>query len=241
MYDIDIPDNDPNLDQNEEWFVLRTAAGEECLRIHDYSRIYEIPGLYEEVITRRLKCQSPQVVCGMLMQGLSQAGEEERPLSILELGAGNGIVGECLRNQVPTCSLVGMDIIPQAREAAFRDRPGVYADYHVLDLTSLDPEQKRQLQSRRFNVLLTVGSLGFDDIPIQAFSQALELLEPQAWLAFNIKETFLEDTDSSGFRETVQSMVGQDLDFLQSRQYCHRYSLFGTPLYYRAIVGRIRT
>jgi trans-aconitate methyltransferase len=240
MFDIEIPERDPSLDQNEEWFVLRTAAGEERLRIHDYSRIYEVPGLYEELIYRRLKCQSPQVVCGMLVQGLRQAGEEDRPLSILELGAGNGIVGECLRNQVSACSLVGMDIIPQAREAARRDRPDVYADYHVLDLTRLDPGQKRDLQSRRFNVLLTVGSLGFDDIPIQAFSRALELLEPQAWLAFNIKETYLEDTDTTGFRETVQSMIGQELDFLQSRQYCHRYSLSGTPLYYRAIVGRIR-
>ena len=241
MFEIDIPEKDPNLDQDEEWFVLRTAAREERLRIHDYDRIYEIPGLYEEIIYRRLKCQSHQVVCSMLMEGLRQAGEESRPLSVLELGAGNGVAGECLRSQLPCCSLVGMDIIPQARDAALRDRPGTYSDYHILDLTQLRPDQESRLRSGKFNALVTVGSLGFGDIPTQAFARALDLLEPHSWLAFNIKESFLEDTDRSGFREILKSMTGQDLEFLQTRKYCHRYSLSGSPIHYRAFSGRIRS
>jgi hypothetical protein len=36
-------------------------------------------------------------------------------------------------------SVVGVDIIPEAQEAADRDRPGVYEDYYVVDLTRMQP------------------------------------------------------------------------------------------------------
>ena len=241
VFEINVVDIETTLDQHEEWFVLRTDRGEERLRIHDYERIYEIQGLYEEVVYRRLQCQSHRVVCSLLLDALRQAGEEKRSLSVLELGAGNGVAGECLRSQLPSCSLVGVDIIPQAREAAVRDRPGLYCDYHVSDFAELPAEVEAQLRSRQFNGLLTVGSLGFDDIPVESFTRALELLEPESWLAFNIKASFLEDADKSGFRKALRSMIGQDLEFLQTRQYRHRFSLSGRPLYYRAVAGRIRS
>ena len=55
---------------------------------------------------------------------------------MLDLGAGNGMVGEALREHGFE-EITGVDITPEAGEAAERDRPGVYADYHVCDL--LDP------------------------------------------------------------------------------------------------------
>ncbi len=44
---------------------------------------------------------------------------------------------------------VGVDILPEASTAAERDRPGLYADYLVTDLTALDAEDSRRLAGHR--------------------------------------------------------------------------------------------
>ena len=90
-------------------------------------------------------------------------------------------------------TIVGVDIIEEAAEAAERDRPGVYDDYVVVDLTDRRADDPRDaLGARGFNCLTTVAALGFGDIPPEAFATAFNLVEPTAaWVAFNIKERFL--------------------------------------------------
>ena len=48
-------------------------------------------------------------------------------LAVLDVGAGNGMVGEQLKCSGVKRSLV--DIIQEAKQAALRDRPGIYKEY----------------------------------------------------------------------------------------------------------------
>lgn len=58
------------------------------------------------------------------------------------MGAGNGIVAEELVN-LGLDDVIGVDIIEEAKQAAFRDRPEVYSDYIFDDLTLPDQTTQR--------------------------------------------------------------------------------------------------
>lgn len=237
-YEIKFPETECRLDQDEESIVIVSKNRCEEIKLHDYERFYSIPGLYEEVIYRRLKCASPRVVCCMLKEEMQKQRERTAKLRALDFGAGNGIVGECLEEEIGCEVLVGVDIIPEAMKATHRDRPGLYDEYYIMDLNGLDELHERQLKSWEFNALITVSALGYDDIPTRAFINAFNLLDNGAWIAFNIKDRFLSENDDSGFRETLDAMMGDSLSVLQIKSYRHRLSLSGEPLQYYAIVGR---
>ena len=88
--------------------------------------------------------------------------------------------------------IVGADIIEAAAEATERDRPGVYADYRVVDMTRLNQSDRKGFEGYEFNCLTCVAALGFGDIPTEAFANAFNLIEPDGWIAFNIKSSFLD-------------------------------------------------
>ena len=120
-----------------------------------------------------------------------------------------------------------------------RDRPEVYADYHVTDLTDLPEATEQQLLQVNANCLTTVAALGFGDIPPLAFAKALELIETPGWLAFNLKEDFLREKDSSGFSQLIRKLNREQ--FIQTysyRRYKHRISIAGEPLYYVAVIAK---
>jgi hypothetical protein len=138
--------------------------------------------------------------------------------------------------------VVGADIIPEAARATERDRPGVYDDYLVVDLTSLDDEVRRDLESRRLNVLTSVAALGFGDIPPAAFATAYDLLATEGWLAFCIKEDFLEDGVGSGFARLIRELADRGMVEIRAQErYRHRRSSSGEPLYYVALVASKRS
>lgn len=238
-FEIFIPDCSSGLDQNEEWIQVTTCNGEEKIRLHEYGRFYEIQGLYDHLY-QRLRCQSPRVVCGALKEEIQKANKNPLTFRVLDFGAGNGQVGERLSRDIGCEALVGLDILPQAKEAAHRERPGVYDDYFVTDLANPTEKDKKALSKWRFNALVTVAALGFGDIGTRAFCNAINLVEEGGWVAFNIKERFLSDGDDSGFNEVLSSTMADGLDIVHSRRYRHRDSLAGEPLYYYVIVGRKR-
>jgi predicted TPR repeat methyltransferase len=233
---INFPKNADHLDQDEEWILLTSKDNQKKIRLHDYDEIYAIPGLYEEVVYTRLKCDSPRVICSMLKKDLET--EDPEALRVLDFGAGNGMVGECLKKRIGCEALVGIDIIPEAVSATFRDRPGLYDDYYVMDLCDIGRAEEDLLTKWNFNTLVTVAALGYGDIPSRAFVNAFNLLEDGAWIAFNIKDRFLTEEDGSGFKETLDNMFEDSLQILQSERYCHRLSMSGNPLHYVAVVGR---
>lgn len=234
---VDFPETDDTPEQDEEWCWV-SIRHRKKIRFHDYNKIYTIPGLYEHIFYEKLKCNSPEVVCGQFEEAIKQDGFDPAKLHVLDVGAGNGMVGERLQ-QMGAKALVGIDIIEEAKLAAERDRPHVYQDYFAEDLTNLSPEAFEKLDSEPFNCLATVAALGFGDIPPAAFTQAFNFIESPGWCAFNIKDSFMNDNDTSGFCGLIQKMNKEGvIDIRGQRRYSHRVSIDGTPLHYIAIAAK---
>ncbi|HUU40891.1 MAG TPA: class I SAM-dependent methyltransferase [Desulfatiglandales bacterium] len=236
-FNIQFPENSDHLEQDEEYFLLEYKGERKNLRCHDYSEIYSVPGLYEHLFYEKLKCNSPETVCAMLEHEVKQSSDDVSELTVLDVGAGNGMVGEKL-SEIGVETVVGLDIIEEAAKATARDRQGVYDAYYVADLTDLPDPIREELLEKDFNCLTTVATLGFGDIPPAAFSEAYNLISTPGWIAFNIKDEFLNEANSTGFSGMVKQMIASDVLKLRSqKRYCHRLSLSGDPLYYLAIVG----
>ncbi len=174
---------------------------------------------------------------------MAETGVDPGTIDALDIGAGNGMVAEELVNR-GIRSVVGVDIIEEAAEAAERDRPDVYDDYHVADLTDLPPALARSMQERGFTCMTTAAALGFGDIPPLAFAIALNLLADDAWVAFTIKDRFLDgnaDEEESGFSTLVNRLCDEGrLEVLAKRRYRHRMAVDGRELHYVAVVARRR-
>jgi SAM-dependent methyltransferase len=226
------------LCQDEVYFYLMEGDSKEKIRLHDYDRIFEVPGLYEQVVCERLKCQSPATVVDVLRYSVSQCQQELNELRVLDLGAGNGMVGEELKKQ-GVSRLIGVDIIPEAQAATERDRPGVYDAYYVMDFCSLSADERDALKLWSVDCLISVAALGFGDIPGKAFLEAFNMVGKDGFVAFNIKETFLDRSDDSGFSQLVRELIFSEyLDLYHLQRYRHRFSIEGEPLYYFALGGK---
>jgi SAM-dependent methyltransferase len=228
-------------DQDEEWCEVRHEGEVKRIRFHDYAEVFSIPGLYERLFYDELECDSPRTVCSLLDGALRDSDVPAAELSVLDLGAGNGMVGEELA-QLGADTIVGVDIIEEAAAATARDRPGVYDDYRVLDLTDVDEADRRELRDHGFNCLTTVAALGFGDIPPEAFATAYELVEEDGWVAFNIKEDFVTPGgDSTGFSEVIRGGLADGaLELAADHRYQHRLAADGEPIHYVAMVARKR-
>jgi SAM-dependent methyltransferase len=236
-FEILLPEVDLKLDQDEEWCEVLAGGERRRIRFHDYHEIYSIPGLYERLFYDTLKCSSPRVIRNQLAEVLAKRGTEPSELRVLDVGAGNGIVGEELR-ELGAGAVFGIDIIEEAAAAAHRDRPGVYDRYLVADLTDLAPDQRDTLADADINTLTTVAALGFDDIPPRAFASAYNIISAPGLVAFTIKEDFVASRDLSGFSELIGRMFAEKIiQPLAEQRYGHRLSVRGEPLYYLGFVA----
>ena len=230
------PVESSSLDQNEVYFFLDELGKEKKFRFHDYHEIYSRAGLYEQIFYDRLKCSSPRKIGENLKNALDANQQPLTEMRVMDLGAGNGIMGEILRKH-GVSRLVGVDIIPEAKDAADRDRAGVYDEYYVEDFCSLSEDIRTELNDWSFDCLTSVAALGFDDIPVRAFWEAVNFVQDGGWVAFNIKETFLDKSDNSGFSRFIRELIFSEyLDIHQLERYRHRLSIDGTPLYYFSLV-----
>ena len=226
------------LCQDEVYFYLMEGDSKEKIRLHDYHRIFEVPGLYEQVVCERLKCQSPATVVDVLRYSVAQGQQDLNELRVLDLGAGNGMVGDELKKQ-GVSRLIGVDIISEAQAATERDRPGVYDAYYVMDFCSLSADERDALKLWSVDCLISVAALGFGDIPAEAFLEAFNMVGKDGFVAFNIKETFLDRSDDSGFSQLVRELIFSEyLDLYHLQRYRHRFSIEGEPLYYFALGGK---
>ena len=239
-FSVHLPADPAGLDQDAEWCILETKGQRRRILLHDYDELYRIPGAYEQLFYEQLRCDSPRVVCSLLAEVVTEQGRSFEDLRILDVGAGNGMVGERLADMGAE-TLVGVDIIEEALEATERDRPGVYDDYRVVDLTNVDPVDDAAFREQDLNALVTVAALGFGDIPPPAFAQAYDYVAEGGLIAFNIKDRFLADDDKSGFRRLVEGLADEGLMVpLAERRYRHRLSTAGKPLHYVAHVAQKR-
>ena len=227
-----------NLEQNETFFFLQESGEDRRIRLHDYNEIYRLPGLYEQLFYDRLKCSSPVKVTEILKSAVAQSSDNFTELRVLDLGAGNGMMGEALK-KYGVSRLVGVDIIPEAYEATIRDRPGLYDAYYVEDFTQLNQKKREEISSWQFDCMVTVAALGFGDIPPTVFIEAFNIIKSQGWVAFNIKEAFLNNSDKTGFSKMIRELIFSEyLNIYYIERYRHRLSVEGKPLYYFALSGR---
>lgn len=236
-YAITLPPRQKALGQDEEWCEVVLDGESERLRFHDYDRIFDQPGLYEQLFYDTLKCDSPRVIRDLLSDALVKTGFEPSSIRLLDVGAGNGMVAEEIRD-LGASTAVGVDILPEAKDAALRDRPDVYDAYEILDLTALTEEQREGLLAHRLNTMTVVAALGFGDIPCHAFTEALRVIKTPGWLAFNIRDAFVQGTDDSGFARLVRTCFDEGyLKPVAQRTYTHRLAASGKPLEYVAFVA----
>jgi SAM-dependent methyltransferase len=237
---IQFPKTDVNnLSQSETYFYIIESNGNKIkIRFHDYDKIYNIPGLYEQLFYDRLKCTSPVKVSDILKKAVDQSSEDFYNLRVLDLGAGNGMVGEALK-KYGVSRLVGVDIIPEAKEAMERDRPQYYDAYYITDFCDIDSNSFEEFESWSLDCLTTVAALGFGDIPPKAFMNAFNILNQKGWVGFNIKASFLDEKDQSGFSRMIRDLIlSKYLDVYHLERYQHRLSIDGEPLFYFAIAGK---
>lgn len=230
-----------SLDQDEIFFYLTTSSGDKKIRFHDYNVLYNKPKLYEQLFYERLQCTSPSKVTEILKHTLDQSKSNFSELRVLDFGAGNGMMGEALKKQ-GVARLIGVDIITEAQKATERDRAGVYDAYYVADFCNLDANIQDEIASWMPDCLTTVAALGFGDIPPKAFVNAFNLIHSEGWVAFNIKETFLDHSDTSGFSRMIRELIFSEyLTIHHMERYRHRMSMDGTPLFYFGVAGRKKT
>ena len=233
---LQLPTVKQRLTQDSEWFKIYEDGDWRKLRFHDYDQIFSRPGLYEYLYYDLLQCNSPKRVVGLLQEVRAELATND-PLRVIDLGAGNGIVGNELR-RIGAERVIGLDIIEEARAAARRDYPHVYSDYIVTDMTDPRAANDLRLRALRPNALTCVAALGFGDIPPRAYYNAAGYVAPGGLLAFNIKDEFLDVRYTYGFSELMRCMVSEGIVRLEAtRRYRHRLAANGEPIYYTAMVA----
>jgi predicted TPR repeat methyltransferase len=238
LVDVVFPNGTQTVSQDQEYCTVLVDGVTKKIRFHDYDQVYNIPGLYEEIFYDHLGCKSPDVVGDLFHKQLKQDRVDSSSLSVLEIGAGNGMVAQKLQD-IGVDQIVGIDILLEAKLAAFRDRPGLYEDYYAMDLTDIPMDIEENIRKKRLNTLVSVAALGFDDIPPLAYANAFNLIENNGWVAFNIKEDLLENSDSTGFSRLLRQMVDSGkLEILNQFKYTHRRAVSGEPLDYYAIIAK---
>ena len=237
--DLVLPDlRGSDVPQGEERAEVVINGERRCIRFHDYPEIFNIPGLYEEIFYERLGCDSPRRVAYLLRDVLTEHGAPLPDIRVLDVGAGNGMVGDELR-ALGIQTIVGVDVLEEARNATLRDRPGVYKDYVVADLANLPLEQDAYLRAQQFNCLTMVAAMGVQDIQAGTLIKGLDLLEPQGWAAFTVREDILREDHDSGFSALMQALEEEGKLMTEVFwRYRHRFLATGEPVYYGALVVR---
>ena len=203
---------------------------EEIVRLQDYDHIFAIPGLYEEVVQRRLKCASPSRIAQELLQGVTSVDMKASELHVLDVGAGNGLSGQELR-RIGVGTVIGLDVSEIARLAAERDRPGVYEEYIVADMATPDliPDL---IQRYKLNTVTCAGALGH--LPVDDFARRVWSEFPKgSWISagvFDVPGT--ENKIIASYKTTGL------FEIISCERFRHRQTMAGEPIYNLALLAR---
>jgi hypothetical protein len=221
-----------------EYVALREPGqGEELVHLHDYERLYGVPGLYEHIVQDLLGCRSPQVAVEGLAGALTELKIDPGEVVLLDLGAGTGLVGE-LASRVGVSTIIGFDALPAARAACLRDRPGVYRDYLVGDLAAGEPGLLAAIRRHRPTALISAGAMGGTHAPPPALANAMAPLPEDAPVVFTIDERWMHTDAPGGYRTAVKRLLDSgELRLLRRSRFQHRVTTTGEPIHYELVVG----
>jgi hypothetical protein len=225
----------------QELIEIRYDDGRrERLRLHDYGRLYSLPGLYEQIVRDRLGCRSPEQIASMLADAVDEIGWDRARVRVIDVAAGNGMSGEALvrRGLRP---VLGTDIVPAARDAAMRDRPDVYDVYETLDLLALTPQQTRTITALNANALSCVAPVGngSQQLPPLVLTAVIELLEADALIAYLHDPT--QGVPDPITPELFDEQLGDGVRTreLERRRYVHRQTVGGRPYEMEGVILRV--
>ena len=142
--ELRLPERPDDLTQDEEWFELAIDGETRRIRFHDYAEAYAVPGVYERLFYEELKCDSPRTVCEARRAAHQRRPERRSCASPCRRRQRDGRE----KSQELEVDQIGVDIIEEAAQATERDRPGVYDDYYVLDLTKIPEPAHAELRSQ---------------------------------------------------------------------------------------------
>ena len=235
---VEIPLSAGDMSQDEEYVLVDRGNFRKRVRILDYCELYSMPGLYEQVVYNILNCSSPKVITTMLKEQLLKEDVQPKDLNVLDMGAGNGMLAEELTS-IGVEYIIGIDILDEAKSAAMRDRPSVYKDYLVTDLSKAGPKTMNELEHMDINCIASVASIGFGDIPPITLANAIDLGHENSWIALSIKEEFLKEIDTTGISDLFSELVKHEvIEIKEKKNYVHRRSISGNELIYDAIIAR---
>ena len=246
-YQIRFPEESSDF-RNEEYFFVTQNGKESKYTLQQYGEVFNVPLLYEAV-TSLLKYQSPETVAMQLITQLIKAKTDIASLVVLDIAAGTGLIGKHLAS-LGVKSIVGVDIIAEAAQAAQRDYPNVYEKYYVEDLTKISPIAQAELTNRAFNCLVCCSSLSCH-FPIQGFINSFNLIENDGWVAFNVNTYIIENHDNTDsfeykkaaeFGQLYHHMIKERiLEVINKHYYLHRLLMNGKPLEYVTVTARKRS
>lgn len=229
-------DESPGRSQAEESFVLiRADGGRERIVLHDYARVYAVPGLYEEVVQHRLACASPRMLAGTLADAVTATGASMASLRVLDVGAGNGVVGEELHARGASV-VAGTDGIVAARDAARRDRPELYEVYAIAGVDEVTPEQL--VADHRLTALTCAGALGPGHVEVSDVARWWAVFPPGSWFA----ATVAPDVVASSGEDLLGTLAAAEpvTEVLRNEPFVHRHRMSGEPISYNVVVARKR-
>jgi hypothetical protein len=227
-----------DLPPGQEIVTVRFEDGRvEDLRLHDYERMYAVKGLYEEVVQRRLDCRSPERLASMLARATARVGWPLSATRVFDIGAGNGVSGEALAGH-GLRPVLGLDILPAARDAALRDRPGLYDAYLTADLLALTSEEQLTIRALAPNALACVGAIGSNHVPPAALAAAIDLLADDALIVY--AHALPRATAVAVAMPPATELVGaaRSVQEIERRRYRHRFTVSRRPIHWEAVVLR---
>src|SRR5688572_16287390 len=165
----------------------------------------------------------------LLTGAAAEVGWPPHAVRVLDAGAGSGVSGAALAARGMSL-VVGLDILPAAREAALRDRPGLYGAYLAADLCALGAADAETIRAAAPNALACVGSVGGDHLPPAAVAAALELLCAEALVAYGFDFTIADDP--------LRPLLARDGRELVRERGFHRRTVTGGERHWEAVVVR---
>ena len=225
---------------DERIVVYHEDGRTEELLLHEYARLYALPGVYEQIVQEDLGCRSPAVAAEMLGAALDALGRDRARTRIIDLAAGNGVSGEALA-AAGMLPVLGTDLEPAARPAALRDRPGIYGEYLTLDLTALTEPQTRHLRELKADAVTCVAPVGAapGQVPPQALASVLRLTGPDT-LSVHLHDPrhgLPDAVDEAFWRRELGEL---EASLIERRRYLHRFRVTGAPYEMEAAVWRLR-
>lgn len=238
-YSAELPEQGEPAIGSELIRIRHDDGHTEEMRLHEYARLYSLPGLYEEIVHDRLGCRSPHQIASMLAHAVDRIGREREQTRVLDLAAGNGVSGEALTAQ-GLRPVLGTDIVPAAREAALRDRPDTYDLYLTLNLLALSAYEKRTIEALHANAVSCVAPVGTasQQLPRAALMASVALVAADALVAYMHEPTL--GVDDPVTAELWADELGANAEQLERRRYLHRRTVAGHAYEMDGVVWRVR-